>query len=222
MLRTRLALLVSALVLCACRTQTAERHDPAPPAPSAPAFSQGFEPPPPPITERVRLEPLGPEHAELDHAAAQSSREHLQRTLRWGDWPSPDMTVEQNAQDLERHAAEYVAREAYAYTVLTPDGARCVGCVYLNPAGSDEAPADPRHARMAFWVVEDELASDLDEHLVRTVLTWIDGRWPLDEVRITVQRDDARTAAVLGAAGLTQVVSPTPGKLVWSWRRADG
>jgi RimJ/RimL family protein N-acetyltransferase len=211
---------VLVLVCGACRSSDAALPEPVPTVSSAGAFTQGFAPPPPPITERVRLEALGPEHAELDPAAAPSSREHLQRTLRWGEWPSPDMTVEENRADLERHEAEYAAREAYAYTVLTPDGARCVGCVYVNPAGSDEAPGDPRHARIAFWVVEDELASDLDEHVVRTVLTWIDGRWPLDEVRFTVQRDDARTIALLGSLGLMQVVSSAPERLVFAWRRA--
>ena len=41
--------------------------------------------------------------ADLDYAAFMGSREHLRRTLEWGPWPKPDMTLEANAKDLANH-----------------------------------------------------------------------------------------------------------------------
>jgi hypothetical protein len=50
-----------------------------------------------------RLEPLGPEHNERDHAAWMSSIEHIHATPGFGDsdWPAP-MSLAENLLDLER------------------------------------------------------------------------------------------------------------------------
>ena len=120
----------------------------APSGATASAWTTDFDPPAGLDTERMHLEVLRPEVAELDYRAFMSSVDHLQRTLHWGSWPSEDMTVEDNAKDLVRHAREFEAREAYAYTVLAPDGSECLGCLYMNPAEDD-----PRTVLVAYWVV---------------------------------------------------------------------
>ena len=61
-------------------------------------WSSGFTPPQVLNIDSVHLEPLSPVHSELDFAALMSSREHLNRTLRWGDWPRPDFTVEERGE----------------------------------------------------------------------------------------------------------------------------
>lgn len=161
---------------------------------------------------RVHLEVLRPEVAELDYEAFMSSREHLQRTLHWG-WPTADATLEDNRKDLARHLREHEERVAYAYTVLTPDGSACVGCIYLKPTDGG-----PRTARLAYWVVEPELATDLDRDLLATVLAWVESDWPLDAVVLRLHADNERGARVAEEAGF-ELVSTTDEERVLSWRR---
>jgi RimJ/RimL family protein N-acetyltransferase len=183
------------------------------------AFSPEFQPPGVFETDRVRMEPLGPRHVELDYAAFMGSREHLRRTLHWGSWPRDDMTVEENREDLSRHEAEYEAREAYAYTVLSPDRSACVGCVYFNPESVDEGEeADPRAATMRYWVVEDRIERDLDKHVVRSFLYLVKTRFPIDRVDIPVHDDDKRGQAIMTELGLEEG-EPMPNRRVYVWRR---
>ena len=61
--------------------------------------------------DRFRLAPLGPPHNEADHAAWMSSIEHIRGTPGFqGDWPPPEgMSLEQNLDDLRRHADDFAA-----------------------------------------------------------------------------------------------------------------
>lgn len=176
-------------------------------------WSKDFSPPEKLDTERVHLEPLAPEHAELDFKAVMSSREHLERTLHWGDWPREDMTLEQDRDDLARHFKEFEERSAYAYTVLTPDRERCAGCIYMKPAGGT-----PRAMSLAFWVVESELESGLDEHLLRSVLQWIQRDWPVDRLVLPVHMDDKRTAEVAAKVGMRTGGKPRGERINFFWR----
>lgn len=194
----------------ACTSNYPKQDAPEVPHPWTPSF----EPPTELATWRVRLEPLHPSHVELDFAAITGSREHLQRTLQWGDWPREGFTVSENRRDLVRHWNEFENREAYAYTVLTPDGSRCVGCIYVVPGGRG-----PRWARLAFWVVEDQLAHDLDLHLAVSVLGWFKERWPLDMVVLPVHSANERGARLLTDLGLSELESPVPQHRLFAWRR---
>ncbi len=179
------------------------------------AWSKSFTPPVPLKTDRLRLEPLDPEHAQLDHAALMSSREHLRKTLHWGDWPTADMTVAANRADLERHKAEFDRREAYAYTVLSLDGTRCVGCVYLKPLGQSK----PRAAMVAYWVVADELPNDLDHHLVEALLEWLGKEWPLDNVVLPLHTDNARGVLLARKLKLRSAGPPRDDHVRFVWQR---
>ncbi len=140
-----------------------------------------------------RLEPLGPEHNERDHAAWMGSIDHIRSTPGFpsrGDWPST-MDLAANRGDLEGHAADFADRSGFTYTVLAAaidDGteiepepeaeaeadaeaeAEVIGCVYLYP-GRGEADVDVRS-----WVVADR--ADLDTVLWRTVRAWLEADWP--------------------------------------------
>src|SRR5690554_8048191 len=72
-----------------------------------------FDPPTALRGEGFRLEPLGPQHNESDHAAWTSSIEHIRATPGYPDgrWPPlGGMTLEENLADLERHAADFTAK----------------------------------------------------------------------------------------------------------------
>lgn len=224
-------LCVACLVLAACTTAPVRSATSAPgptgggeegsgaQLPAGP-FVGSFTPPPPPSDARLRLEPLGPEHTERDFEALMSSREHLRRTLAWGDWPEDGFTLEQNRADLERHRAEFDAHEAYAYTVLDPTGLRCLGCVYLMPL-----PGGARdQALLALWVREDEVDRALDAHLMQTLTDWFERSWPLESWVWPVHPDNSRGRAVAEAQGLTAVATTAleeslPGHQGYAWHR---
>jgi RimJ/RimL family protein N-acetyltransferase len=214
------------LALAGCSSAGADEGQPAPPHLPAPGpWTAAFEPPRILDTDRVHLEPLAPRHVELDFAALMGSREHLQRTLRWGDWPRPDFTLEENRDDLARHWQEFVDREGYAYTVLSPDGSRCVGCVYLEalPGGS------PDDAAMAYWVIESELEASLDRHLLDALGRWFEDEWPWRRVVLLNHPENGRghdLAIALGwctdvSALALPVESRPSSETLFLWERAD-
>lgn len=83
-------------------------------------------------TARFVLEPLNEKHAELDYEALMSRRARLRDELQWGQWPPEEFTLECNRTDLRGHHDEFVRHEAFAYTVLSPDHTRCLGCIYIE------------------------------------------------------------------------------------------
>jgi hypothetical protein len=117
-----------------------------------------------------RLEPLGPEHNEPDYAAWTSSSEHIHATPGFEDskWPHP-MTLEENLDDLERHARDFANREGFTYTIR--DGAEIIGCLYIYPSRGDDGDA-----AVSSWVTEDR--SEMDAVVWREVSTWLADRWP--------------------------------------------
>jgi len=133
----------------------------------------GFEPPLGLDAVEFRLEPLGPEHNERDHAAWSSSVEHIRRSPGYGPdspWPRP-MSLEQNLADLERHAEDFAARAGFTYTVLDPDD-DVVGCLYVYPAKDGVHDAFIRS-----WVRESR--AELDAPLRRVVADWLGSdAWP--------------------------------------------
>lgn len=212
----RKPLLSSPLAALACLSMAACAHlGGAPASASGDPWSLDYQPPLELDTKRVHLEPLAPEHVELDYAALMGSREHLMSTLHWGNWPSEDFTVEENRVDLERHWQEFQGNQAYAYTVLSPDRERCLGCVYLMPSDGEGWEMS---AEMAYWVIESELANELDRHLLESLLTWFESDWAFDRVRWMIHEDNGRGLTLAADAGLTEAPAILPGHqgLLWS------
>lgn len=155
-------------------------------------------------TDRILLRPLRAIDVELDYDAVMSSAAML-RGWSQSDWPADDFTLAQNLADLERHEREHLAREAFTYTVLTPDAARCLGCVYLSPPWPEEVPlceGATYAAHVGFWVRAAEIASDLDGHLLASLRDWFRERWSFDRVIFSVSRENTRQARLLEESGL--------------------
>jgi hypothetical protein len=121
-----------------------------------------------------RLEPLGPEHNDRDHAAWMSSIDHIRSTPGFDD-PEPDwpvvMSLEQNLEDLEMHARHFAERVGFTYSVLDDD--EIIGCVYIYPARQPGFDAEVRS-----WVTERR--SELDVAVWRAVSAWLETEWPFD------------------------------------------
>jgi hypothetical protein len=118
---------------------------------------------------------LAPMHNERDHEAWMSSIEHIHATPGFAkpdwtgdDWPT-QMTLDQNLADLEQHRREFIAGEAFAYSVL--DGDEVIGCVYIDPDGSGAADAVVRS-----WVRASRAERDAD--LAVEIDQWLREAWP--------------------------------------------
>ncbi|MGH3426929.1 MAG: hypothetical protein ACRDQZ_05090 [Mycobacteriales bacterium] len=128
--------------------------------------------------ERFRLRMLTVNDVVKDYDAVMSSIDHLQGVFgERSDWPSPDLTLEQDLIDLGWHQKEFQRGTSFGYTVVTHDEKRCLGCVYFYP-GSKGAEVD-----VYLWVRADEVATGLDGELFAAVRSWLDGSWPFDRVR---------------------------------------
>ncbi len=136
-----------------------------------------FEVPQGLAADGFRLEPLGPQHNEADHAAWMSSIEHIRATPGFQrDWPpAQGMTLQQNRDDLRRHADDFAARRGFTYTVLESGTDEVIGCVYIYP--SELAGYD---VRARSWVRADRAA--LDAPLAAAVSEWLATAWPFDAV----------------------------------------
>ena len=126
-------------------------------------------------TPEFRLEPLGPQHNEADYAAWSSSMEHIHETPGWEEssWPR-EMTLEDNRGDLVGHAEDFTNRVGFTFTVLDPEDADVIGCVYVDPDASAGC------VTVRSWVRATR--ADLDEPLRATVAAWLQRDWPFASV----------------------------------------
>jgi hypothetical protein len=139
-------------------------------------FDRTIDPPVALLTSWFRLEMLAPVHNERDYEAWMSSIDHIHATPGfappdWGgdDWPTP-MPLDRNLADLEQHRREFVAGEAFAYSVL--DGDEVIGCVYIDPDDSGVTEAMVRSwVRVSRAEKDRDLAAEIDQ--------WLREAWPL-------------------------------------------
>ncbi|MEM7274588.1 MAG: N-acetyltransferase [Actinomycetota bacterium] len=125
-----------------------------------------------------RLEPLGPEHNERDHAAWSSSIDHIRASPGWAvsSWPT-EMSLADNLGDLEMHARHFEERVGFTYSVL--DGDDVVGCLYIYPP-SDRRPELAGHdAEVRSWVRADR--AELDREVWHGVSRWLAEAWPFTD-----------------------------------------
>ena len=130
------------------------------------------------VADQFRLEPLGPQHNQADHAAWMSSIEHIRSTPGYpdGSWPPPTgMSLEENLADLRRHADDFTRNGGFTFTVLEPAGNDVIGCVYLYPSASEEWDVTVQS-----WVRADR--ARLDAPLADAVAHWLTTDWPWGRV----------------------------------------
>lgn len=125
-----------------------------------------------------RLVPLGPALTEIDYRAYMSSIAHLQATFtRSIGWPHEGLTLNDAVADMETEAGRFARRESFAYAVLTPDGTRERGCVYVYPSKV------PGHdAQVVMWVTAAEYEAGFDAELYAWTKEWLARDWPFKNV----------------------------------------
>jgi hypothetical protein len=93
------------------------------------------------------------------------------------DWPSIDLTLEQNLIDLGWHQKEFQRRSSFAYTVMTPGEDQCLGCVYIYPSNIEDFDAETY-----LWVRESAFKDGLEPLLFNTIKMWLEKDWPFRRV----------------------------------------
>ena len=129
------------------------------------------------VTESFRLRMLTVNDVIKDFDAVASSAPKLKQIFPgWGGWPD-GLTIEQNLIDLGWHQKEFQTRRSFAYTVVTLDETRVVGCVYLYPSRQDGQDAE-----VYLWARESALGDAADAALEAAVRRWIASDWPFRRV----------------------------------------
>ena len=182
-------MLAAALPGCAPASDqiTATAPPPAAPAANAPFAAPVVNPPfvAPGFAVPTRVEmpafkviPLGPALVKIDFDAYMSSVEHLQKTFtRSPDWPRAGITDAEAMKDMETEAARFQARTSFAYSVLTPDGKRERGCIYVSPSS-----VPGYDAQVLIWVTKAEYDAGFDAELYVWTRQWVKTAWPFKQV----------------------------------------
>jgi len=156
--------------------QTAEPAAAA--VPKSPWIAADFQVPVLVQTPRFKVVPLSPALAKVDFAAYMASIEHLQKTFtRSTAWPHAGITDADAMLDMETEQARFTKRESYAYAVLTPDGSRERGCIYVYPS-----PVKGYDAMVRIWVTKAEHDAGFDAELYAWTTNWLKSDWPFAKV----------------------------------------
>lgn len=155
-------------------------------------------------TEQFTLVPLGPALAKVDYAAYMSSIAHLQKTFSHSTgWPREGISDADAMKDMETEAARFQNRQSFAYAVLTPDGKRERGCIYVSPSTVDGYDAVVR-----LWVTQDEYNAGFDSKLYAWAIDWMQRDWPFENVSYPGRSMEWSTWIELVAASKVEKTRP--------------
>jgi hypothetical protein len=126
------------------------------------------------VNEYFRIRMLSVNDVVKDYDAVMTSLPHLQQMfLPIWNWPREYLSFEQDLIDLGWHQKEFQMRSSFAYTVVSLDESRVLGCLYIEPSKKTGFDAE-----IYLWVRQSELVNGLDAVLYTTVKKWITEKWP--------------------------------------------
>jgi hypothetical protein len=147
-------------------------------------------------TPHFKLGPLGPALVKIDYEAYMSSVEHLQKTFtRSTAWPHAGISDAEAMKDMDGEQARFRARKAFSYAVLTPDGKRERGCIYVSPS-----PVPGYDAQVRIWVTKADYDAGFDAELYAWATKWVKTEWPFKRVAYPGRAIDWGTWDALVAA----------------------
>ena len=128
--------------------------------------------------EKFRLRTLTVNDVVKDYDAVMTSVDHLKGVFGpRSEWPSKELTFEQDLIDLGWHQKEFQRRTSFALTVMNIEESKCLGCVYIDPTlkiGYD--------AEVYLWVRKSEFDNGLDPILFDAVKNWVKKEWSFKNV----------------------------------------
>jgi hypothetical protein len=128
--------------------------------------------------EQFRVRMLTVNDVVKDYEAVMTSIDRIRGTFGPdSDWPSPDLTLEQDLIDLGWHQKEFQRRSSFAYTVMTQDEDQCLGCVYIYPSNKKDFEAE-----IYLWIRESAFREGLETLLYKNIKLWLENDWPFRKV----------------------------------------
>ena len=170
-------------------------------------------------TDRVFIEPLSPRITQLDYDAYMSSIQHINDSMGWG-FPTPDLTLEWANYDMHKCWNAFGRGEGFYYAVLSPDRSEELGAVYFKQPA---AGTHPREAEFTQWVVEQELETDLDRHLLQSVVNWVRSDWDIERLVHPLPEGYERGHRLAEELGLRRdSAADRPGFVSYVWESSPG
>ncbi len=145
-------------------------------------YNQPLVPPDFQVPERLagngyHLRMLSIDDVDKDFEAVMESRDRLMGLLDPNSsWPD-GLTKKEDMIDLAWHQREFTLRHSFAYTVMSADEEKCLGCMYIFPS---KTPAFD--AFVFYWVREGENADAFDVELGALIRAWLTDVWPFKSV----------------------------------------
>ena len=125
-------------------------------------------------TEFGVVKKLTVKDAEKDYKAVMSNKEELRQVFCDNDdWPSDDMTLEENIEDLQEHEQEFDNNEGFTYTILDPNEDVCIGCLYIFPF-----PHGVYDSRVFYWLIKEY--KDIEMQLRDFIDQWLSDSFQLN------------------------------------------
>jgi hypothetical protein len=123
------------------------------------------------------LRPLTVHDVIRDYDAVMSSVAELKGRMQDASaWPE-GLTLEENLIDLGWHQREFTIRHSFAFTVVSPDGQRCLGCCYIYPS------SEPEHDVVAYyWARQSRIGDAADVALGTAFRGWLARDWPFRSI----------------------------------------
>ncbi len=123
------------------------------------------------------LRPLTVNDLIRDYDAVMSSASELMEMRKEGStWPE-GLTLENNLIDLGWHQREFRLRHSFAYTVMSLDGQRCLGCCYIYPS------SEPGFDVVAYyWARQSRIGDAADVVLGDAFRGWLARDWPFRSI----------------------------------------
>ncbi|MGY1644238.1 hypothetical protein ACI782_24285 [Geodermatophilus sp. SYSU D00703] len=169
-----------------------------------------------PLTRRI---------LDLDFVAYRSSPRAITAHSA-GRWPVQGFTREHDRELIEIHEREHATGEAFAYAILSADGSREVGCVYLRrlsvhleqtqtrvrTGGLDPA----RTAVVTFWLIDDRAVRPTAADVLSSLREWLRD-WGAANVVFRCLPDEEESVDALTASSGLQLLAASNQGLPYLW-----
>ncbi len=78
---------------------------------------------------------------------------------------------------VEGEKQRFDARKSFTYAVLSPDGKKELGCVYVSPSRKEGYDAQVR-----VWVTKAKFDEGFEKELIPEVKSWLSAKWPFQKI----------------------------------------
>ena len=134
------------------------------------------------VTAHLKIRKLCARDVYLDYLAVISSIDLIKRLRGGGDWPSQDLTIEDDLIDLAWHQREFERQSSFAYTVMNPDESECLGCLYIVPPHFRPNVPEGAEAVVSCWVTQKAYDAGLYAELYKAMKAWLEKEWPFNNL----------------------------------------